>query len=146
MAIFGTGSDVTRRGFLAGTGSLLVSFAIPTDVFAQEGEVAIKAMPGVIAVVREGDFLAVAAQQEFQAVQAMRALAGNAKWQESASLPDRNNIGVFLEKSVTETGVIASVGAETTEGVKTFKGQFTRPYQTMAQSVHRLPSRSSTTI
>ena len=32
--------DVTRRGFLAGSGALVVSFAIPAETFAQEGEVA----------------------------------------------------------------------------------------------------------
>ncbi|MBB5703954.1 CO/xanthine dehydrogenase Mo-binding subunit [Ochrobactrum daejeonense] len=92
-------------------------------------EAAIKAMPGVIAVVRDGDFLAVVAGQEFKAVQAMRALAANAKWQESAGLPDQNNIGAFLESSVSETGVVASVGQESVAGAKTFKAQFTRPYQ-----------------
>src|SRR5690606_17790859 len=83
-------------------------------------EAAIKAMPGVIAVVRDGDFLAVVAGQEFKAVQAMRALAANAKWQESAGLPDQNNIGAFLESSVSETGVVASVGQESVAGAKTF--------------------------
>ena len=91
-------------------------------------EAAIKAMPGVIALVRDGDFLAVVAEQEFQAVQAMRALEKNAKWQETANLPDQNNIPAFLERSVTETGVVTAVGAETASGVKTLNAQFTRPY------------------
>src|SRR5207248_1132990 len=44
-------------------------------------EAAIKAMPGVIALVRDGDFLAVVAEQEFQAVKAMRLAYAKAKWQ-----------------------------------------------------------------
>jgi len=49
---------------------------------------AVEAMAGVVKVVRDGDFLAVLAEQEFQAVKAMRVLAMAAAWQEDAKLPD----------------------------------------------------------
>src|SRR5262249_6880790 len=39
-------------------------------------------MPGVIKVVRDGNFLGVIAEREFQAIEAMRALASAARWQE----------------------------------------------------------------
>lgn len=95
----------------------------------QVDEAAIKAMPGVVAVVRDGDFLAVVAEQEFQAVKAMRAMTASARWQEQAALPDQNQIPAFLEASVTEIGTVTSVGAESAEGVKTLSAQFTRAYQ-----------------
>ena len=41
-------------------------------------------MPGVVKVVRDGNFLAVVAQKEFQAIKAMRVLSAAAKWQENA--------------------------------------------------------------
>ncbi len=89
----------------------------------------IKTMPGVIAIVRDGDFLAeVVAEQEFQAVRAMRAMtAAIAKWQEQAALPGRGQLPAFLEASVTGVGVVATVGAEgEAEGVKTLSAQFAR--------------------
>ncbi|MBZ9963435.1 xanthine dehydrogenase family protein molybdopterin-binding subunit [Mesorhizobium sp. BR1-1-2] len=92
-------------------------------------EAAIKTMPGVVAVIRDGDFLAVVARQEFQAVQAMRAMAAKAKWQEQPVLPDQDNIPAFLERSVAEVGTVTSVGAETAAGAKTLQAQFTRAYQ-----------------
>ncbi|MCA0012640.1 molybdopterin-dependent oxidoreductase [Mesorhizobium sp. B292B1B] len=92
-------------------------------------EAAIKTMPGVVAVIRDGDFLAVVARQEFQAVRAMRAMAAKAKWQEQPVLPDQDNIPAFLERSVAEVGTVTSVGAETAAGAKTLQAQFTRAYQ-----------------
>ncbi|UCI10275.1 xanthine dehydrogenase family protein molybdopterin-binding subunit [Mesorhizobium sp. B1-1-8] len=92
-------------------------------------DAAVKAMPGVIAVVRDGDFLAVVAEQEFQAVKAMRAMSSAAKWQEQPALPDQNDMPAFLEKAVSEVGVVTSVGAESAPGAKTLQAQFTRAYQ-----------------
>ncbi|WP_296746512.1 molybdopterin cofactor-binding domain-containing protein [Mesorhizobium sp.] len=93
------------------------------------GDVAVKAMQGVIAVVRDGDFLAVVAEREFQAVKAMRAMAAVAKWQETSALPDQDNLPSFLEKSVSEVGTVTSVGADNAPGARTLQAQFTRAYQ-----------------
>ena len=92
-------------------------------------DAAVKAMPGIIAVVRDGDFLAVVAEQEFQAVKAMRAMASVAKWQEQPALPDQYDLPAFLEKSVSEVGSVTSVGADSVPGARTLKAQFTRAYQ-----------------
>jgi hypothetical protein len=91
-------------------------------------DAAVKAMPGVIAVVRDGDFLAVVAEPEFQAVKAMRATAAVAKWQEQPALPDQYDLPAFLEKSVSEVGTVTLVGAESAPGAKTLQAQFTRAY------------------
>jgi nicotinate dehydrogenase subunit B len=50
-------------------------------------EATIKAMPGVVAVMRDGSFLAVAAEREEQAIKAAQALRASAKWTEAADLP-----------------------------------------------------------
>ena len=47
----------------------------------------VQAMPGVLKVVRDGDFLGVIAEREWTAVKAARALAASARWQETAVLP-----------------------------------------------------------
>ncbi|WP_220475224.1 xanthine dehydrogenase family protein molybdopterin-binding subunit [Paracoccus onubensis] len=92
-------------------------------------EDAITSMPGVVTLVRDGDFLAVIAEQEFQAITAMRAAYATAKWDEKENLPDQNDIPAFLESAVSETGSVASVGAESVSGARTLQAQFTRPYQ-----------------
>lgn len=92
-------------------------------------EAAIKSMPGVVMLVRDGDFLAVIAEQEFQAVTAMRAAYANAKWTETADLPEQGKLSAFLEATVAEVGTVTSVGAESAQGAKTLKAQFTRAYQ-----------------
>jgi nicotinate dehydrogenase subunit B len=52
----------------------------------------IEKMPGVVKVVRDGNFLAVVAKREYQAIKAMRKLAAAARWQEQARLPKQNDI------------------------------------------------------
>ena len=50
-------------------------------------EATVRRMPGVVAVVRDGNFLGVAAAREEQAIRAREALKTSARWQETASLP-----------------------------------------------------------
>jgi CO/xanthine dehydrogenase Mo-binding subunit len=51
------------------------------------GEAAVRAMPGVVAVTRDGNFLGVAAEREEQAIHAAQALGASAQWKEAADLP-----------------------------------------------------------
>ena len=51
-------------------------------------EGAVKSMPGVLAVVRDGSFLGVIAQREEQAIKARDALVKSAKWKAGPELPD----------------------------------------------------------
>ena len=44
---------------------------------------AVEKLPGVVKVVRDGNFLAVVAKKEFQAIKAMAALSAAAKWKET---------------------------------------------------------------
>ena len=41
---------------------------------------AVEKLPGVVKVARDGNFLAVVAEKEFQSIKAMNALATAAKW------------------------------------------------------------------
>jgi nicotinate dehydrogenase subunit B len=56
---------------------------------------AVEAMPGVVKVVRDGSFLGVIAEKEFQAIEAMRALTAAAQWREIASLPEAEKLTRF---------------------------------------------------
>src|SRR6202040_3801225 len=53
---------------------------------------AVEKLPGVVKVVRDGNFLAVAAKKEFQAIKAMNALSAAAKWKETPTLPKQDDL------------------------------------------------------
>ena len=88
----------------------------------------IERMPGVVRVVRDGDFLAVVARREWQAIKAMRALAAAVRWSDGASLPKPAELYRTLEGLVSETGTVADEGSEPTDG-QTLEATYTRPYQ-----------------
>jgi nicotinate dehydrogenase subunit B len=84
--------------------------------------------PGVAKVVRDGDFLAVVAHSEWQAIKAMRALATQVHWTSPKSLPNPNGLAGVLEASVAQTGVVADIGIASPGG-RTLEATYTRPYQ-----------------
>ncbi|MBV7483253.1 molybdopterin cofactor-binding domain-containing protein [Bordetella sp. BOR01] len=89
---------------------------------------AIEKMPGVIKVVRDGSYLAVVAHDEWQAIQAMRALAVAAKWEESAVLPAPDALyDTLLKMPAREIHVGERHGAAQ-PAVRTLQGRFTKPY------------------
>jgi CO/xanthine dehydrogenase Mo-binding subunit len=71
-------------------------------------EAAAKAMPGVVAVVRDGSFLGVVAQREEQAIAARAALIKSAKWTLGPPLPDPATIHEHLLSLPTEDTVISN--------------------------------------
>jgi CO/xanthine dehydrogenase Mo-binding subunit len=89
---------------------------------------AAEALPGVVSVVRDGNFLAVVASKEFQAVNTMRALAAAARWQESETLPDQTDLPAELQRLESEVGTVAEAGMLSSDG-KIFEATFSRPYQ-----------------
>ena len=88
----------------------------------------IEKMPGVVAVVRDGNFLAVVAGKEYQAVAAMRALAEAARWTEREALPDETDLPKVLVGLEREVGTVAQSGSPTFAG-DSFEATFSRPYQ-----------------
>ena len=95
-------------------------------------EAAVRRMPGVVAVVRDGSFLAVAAEREEQAINAAQALRASAKWKQTADLPPQG-MALFenLQKLPSRDTVVNSkVGAPLGGGpVSTLEATYTRPYQ-----------------
>jgi len=94
---------------------------------------ATRAMPGVVAVVRDGSFLAVAAEREEQAIAAANALRKAAKWQETASLPPSGGaLFDHMRKQPSQRNVIGEKSDPADPAVKTLAATFTRPYQAHA--------------
>jgi len=94
-------------------------------------EAAIRRLPGVVAVVRDGSFLAVAATREEQAIRAREALRRSARWGETESLPPS---GDALYRQLMSSPAPGETVVEKTSPVapaptKTLEALYTRPYQ-----------------
>ena len=87
-------------------------------------------MPGVLSVIRDGNYLAVIAQEEFQAVQAMRALAKAANWRQQALLPPQSELGAYLVGLETRDAVVIDQRSPVAGAAsRTLEAKYTRAYQ-----------------
>jgi nicotinate dehydrogenase subunit B len=89
----------------------------------------IEKLPGVVKVVRNGNFLAVVAKKEFQAIKAMRALSAAAKWSEKPALPNQNDLLHVITGLPSQDSVIFEVSNPAVSGQRTLEATYTRPYQ-----------------
>ncbi|MEA2974520.1 MAG: nicotinate dehydrogenase subunit [Alphaproteobacteria bacterium] len=89
----------------------------------------VEKMPGVLKVVRNGNYLAVIAEREFQAIQAMHALAAAAQWDEQAKLTDYPGVYDLLQKGPSEELVIFDTKTPPAPGARTVEATYRRPYQ-----------------
>ena len=89
----------------------------------------IEKMPGVHKIVRDGSFLAVVAEREFQAIVAMRALSAAARWDGRTGLPDQADLFVYLQRLPADVIVDLDVHAPANPGARSFEASFRRPYQ-----------------
>jgi CO/xanthine dehydrogenase Mo-binding subunit len=90
---------------------------------------AVEKLPGVVKVVRDGNFLAVVATKEFQAIKAMAALSSAAKWKETATLPKQHDLPRVLTSLPSQDTTIFQQGNPSAAGAKTIEATYTRPYQ-----------------
>ncbi len=92
-------------------------------------EAQVRALPGVVAVVRDGSFIGVIAESEVAADAASRQLAAAARWRKGESLPDAAALTTWLKAQHAETSIVDSKSAGSSRPiVRTLKGSFTRPY------------------
>jgi CO/xanthine dehydrogenase Mo-binding subunit len=91
-------------------------------------EAAVKALPGVIAVVRDGSFLGVVAEREEQAIKARTALAKSAKWKLGPELPDPAHIHAHLKTLASTDSVIGVKQAAVPPGARVLQATYTKPY------------------
>src|SRR6185369_10856890 len=86
-------------------------------------------MPGVLKVVRDGNFVAVIAQREYQAITASRTLARGARWQERETLPAQSDLYKTLQALPAKDIVILDRGAPAAPGARSLAATYPRPYQ-----------------
>jgi CO/xanthine dehydrogenase Mo-binding subunit len=93
------------------------------------GEDKARSVPGLIAVVRNGNFAGVVCETEYGAEAALHALRNAAIWSGGEPLPDENDLASFLRNEPVESTVIDSrVAASPAAVARTIRRQFTRPY------------------
>ncbi len=94
-------------------------------------------LDGVLQVIESGSFLGIVATNEWQAIKARDALALSARWEESAQLPDEDNISAWLIDNesaahpvIDGTPIDAPVPdiAPPVDAAKTLEASYTRPY------------------
>jgi nicotinate dehydrogenase subunit B len=91
--------------------------------------VAVEKMPGVVKIVRDGNFLAVVAAKEFQSIKAMNALSAAAKWKETPSLPRQDDLLQVLTSLPSQDSTIFQQSHPSAVGQTTIEAVYTRPYQ-----------------
>jgi nicotinate dehydrogenase subunit B len=94
-------------------------------------EAAVRRLPGVVAVVRDGSFLGVAAEREEQAVRAREALKKSARWKETAALPPSGDALYrhLMALPVPGQTVTEKTSATAAAPVKSLEAVYTRPFQ-----------------
>ena len=91
---------------------------------------AVSVMPGVVQVVQNGNFVAVVARKEFQAIKAMRALDVAARWQSAAeALPKQAGIFAYLTGLAAHDITVLDSRRPPASASKTLRARFTRAYQ-----------------
>ena len=90
---------------------------------------AVEKLPGVVKVVRDGNFLAVVAKKEFQAIKAMAALSAAAKWKEMPGLPNQHDLPGALTSLPSQDKTILQQSDPSVTGQRTLEASYTRPYQ-----------------
>jgi nicotinate dehydrogenase subunit B len=86
-------------------------------------------LPGVITVVRDGEFLGVVAEREEVAVRAAERLRGDAAWDERPTLPDEDDLAGFLVSAAAETSVLAAKEAGApVNSARSHSARYHRPY------------------
>lgn len=91
-------------------------------------DAAVRTLPGVVAVVREGNFLGVIAAREEQAIKAVQALAKSAIWSEQADLPDVDAMPDFLLAQPAEDEILSDRSVAPAAAAATLASTYTRPY------------------
>jgi nicotinate dehydrogenase subunit B len=135
---------VDLPGKLTGAPSFVQDMRLPGMVFARVvrpprygaklvwlDEAAVRSAPGVVAVVRDGNFLAVAAKREEQAIAARDALASRAHWSDDyVRLPDFANLQSELRAFRAETTVVGASGQSEPipEQAQRVSAEYTRSY------------------
>jgi nicotinate dehydrogenase subunit B len=86
-------------------------------------------LPGVLKIVRDGRFIGVIAEREYQAITASRMLVAAAQWEERPTLPAQADLYKSLQSAPSQDFVILERGALAGSGARTLAATYRRPYQ-----------------
>lgn len=89
---------------------------------------AVERLPGVLAVVQDGRFLAVIADEEYRAVKAARALARAARWELPPRLPAGRDTAALVRSLPSTPRQVLARGRPGAPG-RLLRASYTRPYQ-----------------
>ncbi|HXV20145.1 MAG TPA: molybdopterin cofactor-binding domain-containing protein, partial [Desulfuromonadales bacterium] len=90
---------------------------------------AVRSLPGVLAVVRDGSFLGVVARREEQAVKAREVLLSSARWHDPADLPEADRIHAWLRTQPGEAAVVSEKqDASAAPAARRLEATFTKSY------------------
>lgn len=91
-------------------------------------ETAARAIPGVLAVVRDGSFVGVVAETEGAAAAALAALSAGASWSGGLEMPDEAALGDWLRAQPVKTNTTEVTPPGPTAPVRTVRRSFLKPY------------------
>jgi len=89
---------------------------------------AVRAAPGVVAVVVNGSFVGVCAEREEQAVRALEVARRVARWEETAAMPEPAEIPELLPRMKAETKTVTSRPRAGAPAAKRLEATYSRPY------------------
>jgi len=88
-----------------------------------------RTVPGLIAVVRDGNFAGVVCETEDSAETALKALRKRAIWSPGETLPDEDKLAEWLKAQPVESTVVDKrTASQPGEKHRTIRQQYTRPY------------------
>ncbi|MBF9131232.1 xanthine dehydrogenase family protein molybdopterin-binding subunit [Plantactinospora sp. S1510] len=119
--------DLTLPGQLSGR---VVRPPSPAATLTGVDTAVVDALPGVVSVLRDGDFLGVVAQDEETAERAAAVLAGTARWHEEPTLPDEDDLPRFLRDGPAESFVVAEPDPSGVpdRAVRRIRASYSRPF------------------
>ena len=91
-------------------------------------DAAVRAMNGIVAVVRDGSFLGVVAEREEQAIKARAALLAGASWTPGPELPDPARIFDHIKSLPSQDETIGVRQAAVPAGARILEATYTKPY------------------
>jgi CO/xanthine dehydrogenase Mo-binding subunit len=90
---------------------------------------AIRALPGVVAVMVSGNFIGVCAEREEQAIGALEAARRAASWNEEALLPSTTEVRKFLPPLPSARSLVYRRGDDSVSGsARRFEATYSKPY------------------
>jgi CO/xanthine dehydrogenase Mo-binding subunit len=89
----------------------------------------VEAMPGILAVVRDGNFLGVVAEREDQAEAAATMLGTLSQWEERETMPDMSEFHAWLAAQETDDVVhLETVRSDSRAAAQTVQAEYLRPF------------------